>query len=155
MNLDEHLHELGNLLGIASLEFDEQGGAGLFLPNGLEIGLRREDDDAALTIFSIIRVVVEPARHAMALLQASLLGEHTAGACLSLGLDAQGRDCLVLWRRLSLATLDTVTLAAEMGRFAEAALAWREQALPGDEAATARPSPEPVPPVSAFFSQRA
>jgi hypothetical protein len=155
MNLDEHLRELGNLLDIAGLEFDEQGGAGLYLPDGLEIGLRREDDDVSLTVFAIIRVLADPSRHALALLQASLLGEHTAGACLSIGLDAQGRDCLVLWRRVIVAALDVAALAAELARFADVARAWREQPLPGDEVEAVSLSTETVPSVSAFFSQRA
>jgi hypothetical protein len=155
MNLDEHLYELGNLLGIASLEFDEQGGAGLYLPGGLEIGLRREDDEVSLTAFAVIRVLPEPDKHALALLRASLLGEHTAGACLSLGLDSQGRDCLVLWRRLTLTSLDTTGFTAELGRLAEAAHAWRSLPLPGDEPDSSDTASEPVPPVAAFFAQRA
>jgi len=155
MNLDEHLYALGNLLGIASLEFDEQGGAGLYLPGGLEIGLRREDDEVSLTAFAVIRVLPEPDKHALALLRASLLGEHTAGACLSLGLDSQGRDCLVLWRRLTLSTLDTGGLMSDLGRLVEAALAWRALPLLGDPPASSDGPDEPVPPVATFFAHRA
>jgi hypothetical protein len=155
MSIEELVSGLGALLGLNELEFDEQGGLGLYLPNGLEIGLRKSDDSTELLVFAVLRVLEDVELDAPALLRASLLGERTAGASLSVGEDAEGRDCLVIWRSFAVTLIDVRTFADALGRFAEAALIWRD----GDGSATevsAEPAvPREIPAMGAAFAIRA
>lgn len=155
MSIEELVSGLGALLGLNDLELDDQGGLGLYLPNGLEIGLRQSEDRTELLVFAVLRVIDDVDLEAPTLLRGSLLGERTAGASLSIGEDAEGRDCLVIWRSFVLALLDTQAFADALGRFAEAALAWRD-----DEGAAASASSEAtalrgIPALGAAFAIRA
>lgn len=154
MKNDDLIRALGEQLGIANLALDERGGLGLYLPGGLEIGLRASSEGRSLTAYSILRLLPDADRHAGALLRASLMGEHTGGACLSIGLDAQGRDCLVLWRRLGPGLSDVSELADELARFVKAAQSWRTEPLPGDAESTPVPT-ESAPTTAAMFTLRA
>jgi hypothetical protein len=141
MSVEELVSGLGALLGLNALEFDEQGGLGLYLPNGLEIGLRKSDSGAELLVFSVLRVLEDVDLEAPSLLRASLLGERTAGASLSVGEDAEGRDCLVIWRSFAVTLIDVQAFADALGRFAEAALIWRD----GDGAVADAPTESAIP----------
>jgi hypothetical protein len=155
MTLDELVSGLGALLGLNELEFDDQGGLGLYLPNGLEIGLRRSEDGSELLAFAVLRVIDDLDAEAPALLRSSLLGERSGGACLSVGEDAEGRDCLVLWRSFAVALIDVQAFADALGRFAEAALIWRDGDSAVADALTESENPPAIPALGMAFALRA
>jgi hypothetical protein len=155
MTLDELVRGLGELLGLKDLEFDDQGGLGLYLSNGLEIGLRKSGDGTELLVFALLRILEDVDLEAPALLRASLLGERTAGASLSVGEDAEGRDCLVLWRSFAVALLDVQAFADALGRFADAALIWRDGDGAMSDASTESATPREMPALGAAFALRA
>lgn len=141
MDGSDLIRGLGDLLGIEGLDLDPQGGLGLDLPQDLSLGLRI--DPAApesLLVFTVLEPVgALTTDAARALLERSLLGDQTGGACLSLGKDPEGRDCLVLWRVFPVDLLDPSTLARELDRFARAALSLRQERAPSGDVSAKTP----------------
>lgn len=154
MTPDDLVSGLGTLLGLPELQFDDQGGMGLDLPNGLELGLRRSGDGTEILVFAVLRVVDDPELEAPGLLRANLLGERTAGACLSIGEDADGRDCLVLWRSFVVAVIDVQSFADALARFAETASLWREGEQPVADTSDKQERPAILPEIGAAFGLR-
>lgn len=114
MHLADSLAELGLLLGLGPLAFNEHGLCRLQFDNALTVDLESADDGATLHLCGSLGAAPADSELLKTLLHANLLGEGTGGAAFAL--DAP-RNELLFHRMLAASQLDVTALAAAVESF--------------------------------------
>jgi hypothetical protein len=114
MHLPDAVAELGTLLGLGPIKFNEYGLCRLQFDGGLTVDLESADGGETLHICSSLGALPDSAEVCETLLHANFLGEGTGGAVFAWD---QGRDELLLHRTMAAAQLDATGLASAVETF--------------------------------------
>lgn len=114
MHLADSLAELGMLLGLGPLAFNEHGLCRLQFDNALTVDLETADDGATLHLCGSLGAAPADRETLRTLLHANFLGEGTGGAAFALD---GARNELLLHRTLAASQLDVPALAAAVEAF--------------------------------------
>jgi hypothetical protein len=140
VHLADSLAELGMLLGLGPLAFNEHGLCRLRFDNALTIDLESADDGATLHLCASLGAAPADSETLQTLLHANFLGEGTGGAAFAL--DA-ARNELLLHRTLAASQLDVTALAAAVESFVNYYEGWTRklaESPAGDSAPSAAPA---------------
>lgn len=123
MNANSLLSELGTLMGVGGLQFDEQGCARLVFDGAITLNLEHEAGSSRLQIYSVLgKVPLEDREHVyQLLLEGNLFGAETGGAVLAI--DGLERE-IVLFRTLEGDGITGPAFAEVVGHFVDAAEDW-------------------------------
>lgn len=123
MNANTLLSELGTLMGVSGLQFDDQGCARLVFDGATTLNLEHEAGSSRLQIYSVLgKVPLEDREHVYRLLlEGNLFGAETGGAALAIdGLENE----IVLFRTLEGDGITGAAFADVVGHFVDAAEDW-------------------------------
>ncbi|WP_159911215.1 type III secretion system chaperone [Pantoea sp. 18069] len=137
-------------LGLADLALDAHGCASLCVDGQIEIHFEHDATADAIHLYSHLAPLPAEGREAfyLQLLQANLLGAHTAGATLAIDDAAQA---VVLCLQITPWHCESRDFAALVERFVDAAAHWRERLAGPQPAVQAIALPQP-PAGPAFFA---
>lgn len=148
MHAAELMQHFAMGLGLAELRFDSHGCASLCLDGEIEIHFEHDAASEAIHLYSDLAPLPVTGREALylQLLQANLLGAHTAGATLAVDSTAQAA---VLCLRIAPSLCNAQDFQALVERFVDAVAHWRERlAYPPEtveETVFTQPPSGPVP----------
>jgi hypothetical protein len=114
VHLADSLAELGSLLGLGALAFNEYGLCRLQFDESLIVDLESADGGATLHLSGALGALPDSAEVCETLLHANFLGEGTGGAAFAWD---QGRGELLLHRTIAAAQLDATGLASAVETF--------------------------------------
>lgn len=126
MNLENLLAELGQRLGVGTIELDGGGGCVLAFDDNLVVEIEASDDPPGMTFSSALGPVPAGDRSAIftELLEANLLGRGTGPA--SFGFDSD-LDEIVLSRLINRTEIDIDSFEAELETFLQVLSVWRQR----------------------------